>query len=318
MNWKQLLPKSAYSSFKRARLLKRAVVRPCLTLLLRLGWPRTLAEYLGSRRFHGRVFLYRQGILSVAASDRFVRFATEQRPMDKLHREYSMWRLLREHGLERIVVRTMTFQACANGKVLETDLLRPVPREEQVAVTMPIVHALMAAAKPTVHKGMPATVEAGLQLARVIAEGALPSSFASEAEIRNSFAQELMTGISHRDIHSRNIMRDVDGRPVLIDLKSCEVNRVVSLDLIIFACKYRQVRRLENLVESAFLLQQQGWRVTELEPVLDLVDLPRPFWAQIFVLHFMGLQALKLDSLDNVNPLFRKLFFRILSRNWHG
>lgn len=317
MNRKQLFfPRQVRSWLKGARGLKSVLLGRYFTVLLQAGWPAPLSKYLGRRRFEGRAVLYKQGILSYVVAGRYVRFATSPRSSDKMRREFSMWCQLREHGLETIVQRSAEFHDGEDGKILETDLLSPISREEQMAVTLPIIATLVASAKPVMHNDMPATIGAGLQLSRLIARGSLPDSFACEDEIRDCFARKLMTGISHRDLHYRNVMRDNDGRPVLIDLKSCDFNKVISIDLLNFACKYVQARGRWNYLDGAFTVQQPEWRVPELDPVLALVDLPRSLWGQLLVLHAMGLHALKLKSVNDINPHFEMSLLRILSKNW--
>lgn len=317
MNRKQLFfPRQVRSWLKRARGIKSAILGRYFTILLHLGWPAPVAMYLGQRRTQGRALLYKQGIQSYVVADRFVRFAASPRPIGKLQKEYSMWCQMREQGLESILQRSVEFHGDKGGKILETDLLLPVSREEQVAVTLPIIRTLVDTAKPVTHNDVPATIGAGLQLSRLITRGSLPDSFVSEAEIKDCFARELMTGISHRDLHYRNVMRDFDGRPVLIDLKSCDPSKVISVDLLNFACKYIQARGRWNYLDAAFALQQPEWHVPELEPVLALVDLPRSLWGQLLVLHAMGQHALKLEAPADMSRSFEKPLLRILAKNW--
>lgn len=319
MNWKQLLfPRQVRSWLKSARGIKAVLLGKYFTILLRLGRPAPLARYLGPRRFRGRAVLYKQGILSYVVADRYVRFAASPRPIGKLEKEFSMWRYMREHGLDAILQRSAEFHGGKDGKILETDLLSPVSREEQVAATLPIIERLVASARPVMHNDMPATISAGLQLGRHVCGGALPDRFASEDEIRDCFARELLTGISHRDLHYRNVMRDIDGRPVLIDLKSCDFNKIISIDLLNFACKYIQARGRWNYLDGAFKLQQPGWHVPELAPVLALVDLPRPIWGQLLALHALGQLAGRLKSPTDISPRFEKSLLRVLSKNWRG
>jgi hypothetical protein len=301
---------------KRGRRLRAAATRPVLTLMLFAGWPSPVSDYLGQRRFGARLYLYKQGIWSYIVGGRFIRFASHPRAANKLQLEYSMWSQLRELGLEAVLPRSVEFHAEKGSKILETDLLSPISTEEHVAVTLPIMKELVAAAKPVVHNSMPETISAGLRLGGIISEGTLPDSFANEAQIRECFVQPLLTGASHRDLHFLNVMRDVDGRPVLIDLKSCGLNRVLAIDLLNFACKYLQARSRQNYLDVAFEVHQPDWYVPELVPVMALVDLPRPLWGQILVLHGMGLHALKLRSPDAVGMHIQRPLRRILARDW--
>lgn len=315
MNWKQLLlPRAVHSAFKRGRRAKTALAKPWLTMRLRLGRPAPMARFLGQSGKDSQVVRSKQGILYVVSGPRFLRFAGEPRAVAKLEREYAMWQLLRAEGLAAILPDTMDLHEVPGGKILESGRLRPITREEHAAVTLPIVEALLAKAHPEVPGGLPATIAAGLDFARQICGGALPASFVRENDIRDAFARPLMTGISHKDLHYRNVMRDEAGRPVLIDLKSCAPQRIVAVDLLAFACKYLQAQGRQTLVDAAFAGQQGDWRLPELAPILALVDLPRPLWGQIFLLQLIGLHAEKRG--DDTNSLSRTLFQRILGKDW--
>jgi hypothetical protein len=316
MNWKQLFfPQTVHSIFKHARRFKVAFMKPWLTLLLQLGWPRPVARYLGSARFRCKVVRSKHGVLRVEAGDRFLRFAEGAGAIKKLELEYSMWQALGERDLSGVLPRSMAIHEGEGVRVLETDLLLPIQKEDHVSVVLPIVRTFVAAAQPLVHGKLPATVEAGLQLARVVCDGKLPEAFAPEDEIRHSLADPLATGIFHQDLHYRNVMQDADGRSVLIDLKSCAHDRIVAIDLLVIACKYLQAKGRQTMLDAAYSGQRQGWSMPELEPILALVDLPRHLWGQILILHFIGLHALKRGPQD-IHPLFRKLLRRILERDW--
>lgn len=289
---------------------------PWLTLLLRLGRPLALASHLGADLSCARVVLHKQGIWSISAGERFFRYTTKPRPVAKLQKEFAMWQLLRVQGLANIVQKGMALRDCGEGRILESTLLRPIEVADQVKMTLPIMRALVGAAKPAVPRAVPATVEAGIQLARTACGGKLPSSFAPESAIRNCFTKELRIGVSHRDLHVYNVMQDVDGKPVLIDLKSCDADRVVSIDILVFAGKYIQARIFDNLLECVFSAQQRRWCIDDLEPVLALIDLPRRYWAHILLLHLMGIGAVAGKEQEELSPLSRQLYSRVLSRDW--
>lgn len=289
---------------------------PWLTVLLRMGRPLPLAGHLGVDRSRARVVLHKQGIWSIYAGERFFRYSTKPRAVAKLQKEHAMWRLLRAQGLADIVQKTATLSDCGAGKILETTLLRQIEIADQVKMTLPIIRALVEVARPAVPQAVPPTVEAGIRLGRMACGGRLPSSFASESAIRNCFARELRTGVSHQDLHVYNVMQDADGKPVLIDLKSCDADRVVSIDILVFAGKYIQARMFDNLLECVFSAQQQGWRVNELDPVLAFVDLPRRYWSHILLLHLMGAGWVAGRQQEEMSPLSRQLYRRVLSRNW--
>src|SRR5688572_10450831 len=117
MNWKQLLfPRPVRALYKAARVTKNRVVSRLLTTLLFMGWPRALSSYLGSRRTKAQVFLYKQGILSVAVGDRFLRFASGASGR-KLQREYTSWQQLREKGLASILPRSMELRTEGSGMI---------------------------------------------------------------------------------------------------------------------------------------------------------------------------------------------------------
>ncbi|MFZ5675456.1 MAG: hypothetical protein ACOZAM_21065 [Pseudomonadota bacterium] len=289
---------------------------PWLTLLLRFGRPQPLAGHLGADRPRARVVLHKQGIWSISAGERFLRYSTKPRPVAKLGKEFAMWQLLRAQGLANIVQKAMTLGDCGDGKILETTLLRQIEMADQVKMTLPIMRALMGVARPAVPQAVPPTVEAGIRLARMACGGQLPSSFAAESAIRDCFARELRVGVSHQDLHVYNVMQDADGKPILIDLKSCDAGRVVSIDILVFAGKYIQARIFDNLPECVFFAQQRRWDVAGLEPVLALIDLPRRYWAHILLLHLMGIRAVAGKEQEEMSPLSRQLYSRVLSRDW--
>jgi hypothetical protein len=319
MNWKQILfPRYVRNCFKNARLVKNAVFPQWLTLLLALGKPKPVAQYLRGRGLRGRVVLRKQGILSLRAGQQFLRYAASPRAIGKLQSEYFSWCRLREYGLGGIIQRSMKLQALESGTLLETDWLRPIRKEEQAAVTLPIIRALLTTAKPVVHDGLPPTIAAGLRLAQQVYGGVLPDTFVVETEIRKCFSGALMTGVSHGDLHFRNVMRDGDGRPVLIDVKSCAFEQILSLDLITFAGKYLANKNGCNMLDAAFSAQRCGWQLAELDRALAFIDLPRPLWGPILAVHTLGRLALKRTPGQQPNPLIRKLLFRVLSKDWRA
>ncbi len=317
MDWKQIVaPRRLRSGLKWARRSKAALLGPALTGLIALGLPRPLAGYLRRCGARGRVVLYKQGIVSVIAGRRFLRFARRQGGKAKLQREFDAWCRLGELGLDPILPRSVLLHRLGSALLLDAGLLFPIGLAEQMAMSLPVVHALAGAARPALHGRLPATVDAGLRFSRLVSGGALPESFASEDAIREAFARPLRTGISHRDLHLRNVMRDAEDRPVLIDLKSCAHEQILALDLLNFACKYLSVRNQRNVVENAFALQRRGWRLPAIEPVLALIDLPRSLWGPIFTLHAVGQVASKGEADDAVNPILGRLLLRLLSRDW--
>lgn len=318
MKWKQLiLPRHLYRIYKLGRLWKNQAKLPWLTMLLRFGRPLPLARQLGSDRPQARVILHKQGIWSIVAGARFIRYTTKPKSVAKLQKEHAMWCLLREHGLADMVQPSIRLSTCGQGVALETGLLRQIGMDDQVEMTVPIMRALMAAAKLAVPDALPPTVEAGIRLGRQACGGELPASFAPESAIRDCFARQLRIGVSHQDLHVYNVMQDVGGKPILIDLKSCDVDRIVSIDILMFAGKYIQARMFDNLLECVFSAQQRGWRVAELEPALALIDLPRAYWSHILILHLMGVGSADTQgSEQEISPISRQLYQRMLSRDW--
>lgn len=317
MKWKQLvLPRYLYRIYKLGRLWKNQAKLPWLTMLLRFGRPLPLARQLGNDRTQARVVLHKQGIWSIVAGERFIRYTTKPKSVGKLQREHAMWRLLRERGLADVTQPSIVIAECGPGMAIETGLLRQISMDDQVAMTVPIMRALMAAARPAVPRVLPPTVEAGIRRGRQACGGELPASFASENAIRDCFARPLRIGMSHQDLHLYNVMQDADGKPILIDLKSCDADRIVSIDILVFAGKYIQARRFDNLLECVFWAQQKDWRIDDLEPALALLDLPRAYWSHILMLHLMGAGPAGADESLEMNPLSRQLYQRMLSRDW--
>ena len=317
MDWKQIvMPRGLRRALKWARARRSRFTAGLLDLLLRAGRPAELARALRGRPGPVRVILFKQGILSLAGPDRFYRYARGRSGAAKLQREHEGWRLLRGEGLGEIVVPWMHFGPLRSGVLLETPLLSPVGLEDQVAASRPLIEALARAARPVRHPALPPTVAAGLGLVRHVAGGVVPERFASETALCEALSAPLLTGISHRDLHCRNVMRAEDGRPVLIDLKSCAPDQVLSLDLLIFACKYQAIRNRVNVVENAFELQRRGWDMPGLEPILSLIDLPRPLWGPAVTLHALGQVDLKRSEPAAPGSVLGGLLRRLLQRDW--
>ncbi len=317
MDWKNIVcPRGARLAYKRARRLSGTIRRRRSSLFLTAGWPRPLAAHLRREGVTAEVVQHKHGILSLVAGDRFLRYGAWPRAMIKLQSEYVGWQRMRECGLGAIVPRRLELRALDRGVLLEAELLRPVALPDQLAVTLPIVRTLVAAARPVATGDVPVTIEMALRLARLAAGGRLPAGFATEPEIRACFAGPLLTGLSHQDLHVRNVMRDGDGRPVLIDLKSCIGGQVIALDLLNFACKYMASREGSNVVDQALAAQRCGWRIPGLDPVLELVDLPRPLWGPLFALHALGSVLLKRGTGRKVNPILLRQLAKVLSRDW--
>lgn len=318
MKWKQLiLPRHLYRIYKLGRLWKNQAKLPWLTMLLRSGQPLALARQLGTDRRQARVILHKQGIWSIVAGPRFIRYTTKPKSVAKLQKEHAMWHLLRERGMADMVQPSIGLSVCGRGVALETGVLRQIGMDDQVEKTVPIIRALMAAAKPAVPEALPSTVAAGIRLGRQACGGELPASFAPESAIRDCFARQLRIGVSHQDLHVYNVMQDAGGKPILIDLKSCDVDRIVSIDILMFAGKYIQARMFDNLLECVFSAQQRGWRVAELEPALALIDLPRAYWSHILILHLMGVGSAGAEGdQKEISSISRQLYQRMLSRDW--
>src|SRR5262245_33481776 len=156
MNWKQLLfPRPVRSFYKTIRRSKNKVVPRVLTKLLHLGWPYTLTSELGSRLTEGQVVLYKQGILSLIIGDRFLRFASG-RSAQKLEKEYTSWKHLREHGLGLILARSMQVKRVGAATILETDRFQSIGKKDRLDVTLPIIRELVSRSKPQAC-GMPDT-----------------------------------------------------------------------------------------------------------------------------------------------------------------
>ena len=111
-------------------------------------------------------------------------------------------------------------------------------------------------------------------------------------------------------------MRDAEGRSILIDLRSCAFDQVLAFDLLTFACKYVGARNYRSVIDNAFLLQQRGWDVPELAPVLALIDLPKPLWGPIVTLHALGQIELEKPRRAASDTVVAKLMQRSLSRPW--
>lgn len=317
LDWKQaLLPRRVGLARKRAKRRFATVRCWAASVLFAAGRPTSLAAYLRKHELPAKVVGQKQHILYLATEDRFLRYARRPRAVAKLRRELAGWEALKAQGLGQILPRTLRLEALGPGILLESERLRPVTFGEQLAATIPIIAALADRARPAVAGALPPTVESGLALARSVAGGSLPATFADEPAIRAAFARPLRIGPSHQDLHGANVMRDEDGRSVLIDLKSYGADRVLAIDVLTFACKYLAAREGFNLVDQAFAAQRRGWEIRELAPVLAFIDLPRQLWGPIFVLYCFGRMASKSSRAQNPNAVMGRLLANLLARDW--
>lgn len=301
---------------KRAKRARGRLVASALNASIGFGGPSRLAGDVRRRHAGARVVLYKQGVLRLVDGDRYLRYARRPSARARLGREVDAWRRLREQGLDEFLPRSMVLEPLAGGLLLTSERLDPIDVRDQVAVTLPILRALVRAARPITHPTPPATIAAGLRVASQVFGGVLPRTLVDEAAIRAAFARPVLTGASHGDLHHRNVMRDADGRPVLIDLKSCTFDGVLAFDLLALACKYLGARNDRNVIDNAFLLHRRGWEVEALAPVLAMVDLPRAAWGPLFALHTLGRLALRRPGMATPGPVAARLLRRALSRGW--
>ncbi len=289
MNWKSIaLPRPLWIAFKRGRRLRTALRVLRGRLLLRLGKPRLLHAFVKERRLRARIVLMKQGCWSLVSEHVFLRFALRPKAQRRLRDEVEQWQRMKALGFGDILVDRVQLHELGGGVLLESTRLYPIREEEQVRLTLPVLRALTQAAEVITSEALPESIEAGLKLL-----GPHPDDREFEEHIRGCLVRPLRQGLSHLDLHLRNVMKDEQGRAVLIDLKSCRDHQVLALDLLNFVCKYFMFRTGRNVLDQALVLHREGWDCAGFEEVFDLIDLPRSSWGPLYALHVIGRVSLK-------------------------
>jgi len=198
---------------------------------------RDLSGLLGGGGLAVSAARYKQRILSFACEDVFVRYSRHRGGVRRLGQEYRSWTTMRALGLEGISPPSMLLRQLEGGVVLCTERLEEFPCADDLSPFEHVIPPLVSAAGHAV-PGLPATLRRGFEILGHVNAGRLPAGFLPEEEIRSHFERPLRVGFFHGDLHIGNVMRAEDGRTVLIDLKSCEEDRVVALDVLHFVVRH--------------------------------------------------------------------------------
>jgi hypothetical protein len=310
MNTRQLfLPRPFRILFKKGRRIGARIRASLLTLKLNAGFPYWIAAYLSEQALSGSVVLSKQGVLGILTSKQYLRFAQSPKARKRLKQEIEGWRSMRAAGHGDMVVRFMEAHELPEGLVISAEPLSPVSAEQHLQVIFPIVRRLAAAATPRTPEKLPESIIAGLAFAKDVGAD-LVRNFVAEEELQAAFSQPLLTGHFHKDLHWCNVLHR-NGEPVLIDLKKCQPDRLLCLDIINIACMSLTATTGANVVSLAYDAHRRGWSDLELAPLLSLVDLPRTLWGPAYVLHTAGLYRLKRSAWGE-----EVLFRRILQQDW--
>jgi hypothetical protein len=279
-----------------------------------------LVDFLDQHGLSARVQWRKQQVLSARCGRQFLRYATRPKGMRIIEAEYGNWLLLKAADLGHIAPRTMRLTRLGGGLVLTTDVLETIPRDsdEATAALDRVIRALIARCGQVV-PGLPPSVAEGLTLARHLAGGSLPAWLGPEEEIRAAFERPLRVGFFHGDLHSRNVMRNEDGRPVLVDLKSCGPERIVALDLLRLAVgRYPDDLRTGPVGKIA-KAEAAGWDLPAVQPFLQHIDLPAKLWGRAYALHVLGSVAGKPSRRSGgvrnprQNPLLGAMLARLIA-----
>jgi len=312
MNARQLfLPRPLRIIFKKGRRVRARVRGSWLTLKLKAGYPKWIAAYLAEQGLSGKVVVAKQGVLGVLTPQQYLRFTNTPKARKRLGQEMEGWTRLRAAGYADIIAGFMESRELADGLVVSAEPLSPISEENHLQIMLPLARRLVDAAAPRVPEKLPESISAGLTFAREVGVH-LFGSPAAEQEFEAAFSRPLLTGYSHRDLHWRNVLHR-KGQPVLIDLKKCQPDRLLCLDILNLACLSLAAVNGANVVTQAHEAHQRGWRDADLQPFLSLVDLPRSFWGPAYMLHVAGLYRLNRQSPSwSTDMLFRQ----VLQRDW--
>jgi len=315
MKTRQLfLPRPLRLLHKKSRMALVRWNKHLLNFALRVGFPGWIAQDLASRQISGMALRLKKGTLLVATPKALLRYASNEKAVNRLRRELEGWQRMGAAGFGTLIPRSMEMRNISPERaILSSEMLSPIPREEHMPYMLPVVRVLHARADVRTEQDLPGSVEGGLALARQVLGGELPASFMTEAELAGCFRQPLRRGYSHADLHWRNVMRRRE-EPVLVDLKKCSDNRVLALDILNMACQTMATLHGGNVLSQSFRGQSSNWSEPALAELITLVDLPRAHWGPLYVLHALGLHALRHGGTPNAASaaLFRKL----LNRDW--
>ena len=269
-----------------------------------------MARELAAQGLRGRVVVAKQGVLGIITPVAYLRFTQSAKAINRLADEVMNWRRLNEAGFGDIIARFMDIRELEHGTVVSVEPLAPIAKDNHLEMMLPLVRRLAAAAAPVPRQELPDGIAAGLALAREIGISDLP-----EQELRDAFSSPLLTGISHQDLHWRNVLHR-NGEPVLIDLKKCQPGRLLSLDILNMACLSRAATNGANVVAQAHEAHRRGWSDAKLAPILSLVDLPRNLWGPAYVLHVAGQYRLRQQGASAWAE--EMLFRRALEKDWRA
>jgi hypothetical protein len=326
VNWTELmLPGQVRRSLRSWRRLRFRYIGALLDHLLRfqrsppgrllpLSRYADLATFLDEGSADVHVLRSKQHVLSGRGGTKFLRYSHHRKGIRSIEREYANWRLMQEFGLDHIAPKEMQLVRLADGVVLISEILeeihscdaRSALEEIVISLTKQCIYAI---------PGLPVTVETGLDLMHHLTGKELER----EEEVKACFEQPLWVGFFHGDLHDRNVMRGRYGQPVLIDLKSCGLDRIVALDLLRFAVGRYPDDLTTNPAWKIVRIHATDWDLPMIQPFLQYIDLPRRLWGQIYLLHLLGSVALKPSRRfgrardPKQNPLLSGLLTRLIA-----
>jgi hypothetical protein len=314
MNARQLfLPRPLRILFKRGRRIRARMRGHWLTLKLEAGHPRWVASYLAELGVPGRVVVEKQGVLGVLTPQQYLRFTELPKSRMRLEREVEGWTRMKAAGYGDILVSFMDVRNVPEGLVVATEPLAAIDEKRHLETMLPLVQRLVRGAAPKAPEKLPDSIAAGLDFAREAGID-LAAHHIDEADVRQAFSRSLLTGYSHRDLHWRNVLQR-NGKPVLIDLKKCEPDRLLCFDILNMVCLSLAATDGANVATQAYEAHLRNWNDPALQPFLDLVDLPRSLWGPAFTLHVAGLFRLKAQSSSwGTDVLLRQ----VLQRDWRA
>ena len=296
---KLLLPRNArdcYKQRRRRRLnLRTEIISKRIALASRVGGPvgRTLGwpPIDGAAEISGEepeLVRYKRGVYCMTISDRYVRAARRTCGRRLLERELAAWERARALGLSSLGSPWLRRLDGGDGWTVVTDrVMAPLPREA-VWEALPQIVCPMVDRASEQRVAPPIALEFGHALMAEASKGIRVQGLPSIEALRNCFSEPRRVGFFHCDLGPHNIMV-CDGRYTLIDLKSCESNRFIDLELIRLLVRMYPDHQSSPLAVKAFEAQAEDWHRPEAAQLASLIRFPRAWWAGIYLYYAIGL-----------------------------
>ena len=252
-----------------------------------LGWPPIdgAAEPSGEGL---KLVRYKRGVYCMTISDRYVRAARRTSGRRLLERELAAWERARALGISALGSPWLRRVDCSDGWTVVSDRVMELLPREAIWKALPGVVCPMVDCASERRVAPPMEVEFGRALMAEASKGIEVRGLPSIEVLQKCFAAPQRVGFFHCDLGPHNVMV-CDGRYTLIDLKSCESDRFIDLELIRLLVRIYPEHHSNSLAVKAFKAQADDWHRPEAAQLASLIRLPREWWAGIYLYFAIGM-----------------------------